>query len=158
MRAAMTDLLGADIDGNGEKVTPETLKAAAQRVLLSHFRLGFYDAHAADYPFGNSTLDYSLLNGPAHRTLAREAAAKSTVLLKNKDQALPLPATGGPKSIAVVGPFAACMSSDPEPADLSCKGRGGCESQCYLHSYNGFPTNTTSIFGGIAASAKTAGV
>ena len=44
-----------------------------------------------------------------------------------------------------------------QPVDLSCKGRGGCESQCYLHSYNGFPTNTTSFYGGIAASAKAAG-
>ena len=72
-------------------------QAAAQRVLLSHFRLGFYDAHAGDFPFANATLDYSLLNGPAHRTLAREAAAKSTVLLKNKNKALPFPASGGPQ-------------------------------------------------------------
>lgn len=118
MRAAMTDLLGADEYGNGEKVSVETLKAVAQRVLLSHFRLGFYDAHAADFPFANSTLDYSLLNGPEHRTLAREASAKSTVLLKNKDNVLPFPATGGPKSIAVVGPFAACSSSSPDVRHL----------------------------------------
>lgn len=118
MRAAMTDLLGADENGNGEKITAETLRAAAQRVLLSHFRLGFYDAHATDFPFANSTLDYSLLNSPAHRTLAREAAAKSTVLLKNENNALPFPTTGGPKTIAVVGPFAACMSSDPHVRSL----------------------------------------
>lgn len=100
------------------------------------------------------------------------------MLLKNQNT-LPFPTNGGPKSIAVVGPFAACMSSDPQvcllfpepvciavcncdrwagqPADLSCRGRGGCESQCYLHSYNGFPTNTTSFYGGILASAKAAG-
>ena len=114
----MTDLLGVDENGNGEKVSAEKLKAIAQRVLLSHFRLGFYDAHATDFPFANSTLDYSMLNGPEHRTLAREAAAKSTVLLKNKDKALPFPATGGPRSIAVVGPFAACMSSDPNVRTL----------------------------------------
>ncbi|KHL04625.1 beta-glucosidase [Sinomonas humi] len=40
----------------------------------------------------------------AHHALAREAAGRSIVLLKNDDDVLPLAATG---SIAVIGPFAA---------------------------------------------------
>jgi hypothetical protein len=56
-------------------------------------------------------------------------------------------------SILVAGPFAACGSTNSSPATLGCKGRGGCDAQCYLHSYNGFPTATTSIFGGIKAAA-----
>lgn len=100
-------------------------------------------------------MDWSLLNSPTHRALSREAAAKSTVLLKNTAEALPLKA--GVKTIAVVGPFAACSSAVADPANLGCAGRGGCEAQCYLHSYNGFPTNTTSIYGGIAAAGAKAG-
>ena len=59
--------------------------------------------------------------------------------------------------LAVIGPFAACSSTNPSPSHLSCKGRGGCEAQCYLHSYNGFPSNTTSIYGGLAMAAPAAG-
>jgi len=40
---------------------------------------------------------------PAHRKLAREAAAKSVVLLKNEGNLLPLPRSG--KRIALIGPF-----------------------------------------------------
>ena len=83
-----------------------TLKAAAQRVLLSHFRLGFFDVQSPSFPFGNDTLDWSLLDSQKHRDLAAEAAAKSTVLLKNKAKALPLQNSG---SIAVVGPWANCF-------------------------------------------------
>ena len=32
----------------------------------------------------------------------------------------------------------------------------GCDAQCYLHSYNGFPTNTTTIYGGIKAAVGSA--
>lgn len=157
-RNSMADLLlPAPLYGNGEKVSADRLKAVAQRVLLSHFRLGFYDEHAGDFPFANSTIDWSLINSAKHRALSREAAAKSTVLLKNTAKALPFPSSGGPKTIAVVGPFAACMSTATAPSNLGCKGRGGCEAQCYLHSYNGFPSNTTTIFGGIAAAGTKTG-
>ena len=149
-------LLPVPLYGNGEKISASTLKAVAKRVLLSHYRLGFYDEHAGDFPFANSTLDWSLVDSPKHRALSREAAAKSTVLLKNT-ATLPFPASGGPKSIAVVGPFAACMSTETAPSNLGCAGRGGCDAQCYLHSYNGFPSNTTSFFGGIAAAGAKAG-
>ena len=148
-RDSMADLLGPAEYGNGETISAATLKAVAKRVLLSHFRLGFYDAHAGDFPFANETLDYELLDGTEHRALAREAAAASTVLLKNEAEALPLTA---PKSIAVVGPFAACSSTDPSPTHLDAK-----DGMCYLHSYNGNPSNITSLFGGIAAAGAAAG-
>ena len=64
----MTDLLGPDINGNGEKVSAATLRSAAKRVLLSHMRLGFYDNHAADYPFANASIDWSLLDSASHRS------------------------------------------------------------------------------------------
>ena len=64
-----------------------------------------------------------------------------------------LPLAGSVGKILVAGPFAACASTNASPAVLGCKGRGGCDAQCYLHSYNGFPDATTSIYGGVAAAA-----
>lgn len=147
---AMFDLLSPQPKyANGESVSAAKLAEVAQRILLSHFRLGFYDAHADDYPFHNNSINWNLLDSPAHRALARETAAKSTVLLKNTAATLPLPASGGPKKIAVIGPFAACASTNPNPAYLNSKTEGKNAGMCYLHSYNGQPSNITSIFGGI---------
>ena len=162
-RTSMADLLGAAVDGNGEHISAATLKAAAKRILISHFRLGFYDTHSADYPHRDLLLDnstWSQLDSAAHRAVAREVAAKSTVMLKNEGGALPLPGTGGPKSIAVVGPFAACWPGrestgwvpDPDPRHLSATA-----GDCYLHSYAGSPSNITSIYGGIAEAGEAAG-
>jgi beta-glucosidase len=65
----------------------------------------------------------SLRGCPAHRALAREAATKAIVLLKNADSVLPLPEAG---SLAVIGALAATAnlgdrgSSDtrPEPGSV----------------------------------------
>ena len=75
------------------------------------------------------------------------------MLLKNEGGTLPLK-PAAVKSIAVVGPFAACWQgprTDAVPRYLS-----GVTGQCYLHSYNGKPSNITSIFGGIKAAASIA--
>ena len=76
-----TGFLRPGVDGNGEHVTAETLKKAAQRILVSHMRLGFYDAHTSSYPYRNLLLDnrtWAALDGPAHRAVAREAAASNS--------------------------------------------------------------------------------
>jgi beta-glucosidase-like glycosyl hydrolase len=49
-------------------------------------------------PYNESELD-----GATHRALAREAVAKSTVLLENRGGALPLLSL--PARIGVIGPF-----------------------------------------------------
>lgn len=98
-------------------------------------KLGFFDQHRSDFPFanGSAALAWSLLDGTSHHALAVEAAAKSTVLLKNAGGLLPLgrPPTQQAQSlmkkpsIAVVGPFARC--------------NGGL---CYAHDYAGTPSLT----------------
>lgn len=95
-------------EGNGS-IPAEQVVAAGTRVLETEMRLGFFDQHADDYPFNNASaaLAWDLLDGPAHRALAAEAAAKSTVLLKNKGGFLPF-GPSGIRSIAVIGPFARC--------------------------------------------------
>jgi beta-glucosidase len=161
----MSDLLGlngpaAVAYGNGEVITLATLKAAAKRMLVSHMRLGFYDSYKDDYPFKSlqSNESWELLDSPAHRAVAREVAAKSTVLLKNNGSILPLL---HPKSIAVVGPFAACSGpkNGEAPAANNTDPRylTSAEGACYLHSYNGNPSNITSIYGGIAEAGEAVG-
>ncbi len=83
-------------------VSMEDIDRAAGRVLAEKFRLGLFDRAApAD--------SVEPLELPEDRALAREAAARSIVLLRNQPVGerplLPL-ATGGLRSIAVIGPNA----------------------------------------------------
>ena len=159
----MVDLLGAGADGNGEHISAATLKAAAKRLLISHFRLGFYDTHSESFPYRDLLLDnttWAQLDSAAHRAVAREVAAKSTVLLKNQNGTLPLSAAGAPRSIAVVGPFAACWpgrESGGWEAGTDKRYLSAAAGACYLHSYAGSPSNITSIYGGIASAGEAVG-
>jgi beta-glucosidase len=77
-------------------IAPAIIDAAVARVLRAKVDLGLFeqpyvDAEAAARVNGNRE----------HLALAREAAAKSIVLLKNEGRTLPLPATT--RSIAVIG-------------------------------------------------------
>jgi beta-glucosidase len=68
---------------------------AVSRVLRAKFELGLFEKPYVD-------VDEAALNGRAdHRALAREAAAKSIVLLRNDRQTLPLSKTL--KSVGVIG-------------------------------------------------------
>lgn len=118
----------------------DQLNAAVGRGMLTRFRLGEFDTGNGNSanPFAGP-YDESQLDSAAHRALAREAAAKSTVLLRNVGGRLPLIAS--PASIAVIGPFADCSDRTP--------GYGG--NQGYLHSYNGQPSSVNTIFAAIAA-------
>lgn len=68
----------------------ELFDARIARTLLTRFRLGEFDAgRNPDFPY-EGPYDESLLDGAAHRALAREAAAASVILLKNEGALLPL--------------------------------------------------------------------
>lgn len=72
---------------------------AVKRVLRVKFRLGLFDN-----PFVDEKANVVAVNEKRHRELAREAARQSAVLLKNRNQTLPLRKDIG--SIAVIGPNA----------------------------------------------------
>jgi beta-glucosidase len=82
------------------KVTQEEINQACRRVLEAKYKLGLFDdplKYLNEERSKNEVLTQENLEA------AREAAARSFVLLKNADQTLPLKKTG---TIAVIGPLA----------------------------------------------------
>jgi beta-glucosidase len=77
------------------------LDAAVLRVLEAKIRLGLFDD-----PYVDEDRAHEVLADPQHREVARVAAERSAVLLKNEDDLLPLDAAAL-DSIAVIGPLAA---------------------------------------------------
>lgn len=82
-------------------VREEDIDRSVQRLLEERIRLGMFDKKE-DVPFDRISED--VVDCPAFRQLAREAAVRSIVLLKNKNDILPL--GGRIKTIAVIGPNA----------------------------------------------------
>jgi beta-glucosidase len=78
----------------------EAVDASVRRVLEAKIRMGLFDA-----PFVDEGRARDVLADPAHRDVARIAAERSAVLLRNEGDLLPLDA-GGLSSIAVIGPLA----------------------------------------------------
>jgi beta-glucosidase len=83
------------------KVDVKLVDDAVRRVLTKKFELGLFDD---PYRFSDPQREKQAVCDPAHRAAARATAAKSIVLLKNDDGALPI--KRGVKSIAVIGPLA----------------------------------------------------
>jgi beta-glucosidase len=77
----------------------------AARFVYAHQRLGDLAPGYNRFAYG------SLLTGPEHRAVAREAGSAGIVLAKNDKHLLPLPRTGA--KIAVTGPFANHFRSGP---------------------------------------------
>lgn len=84
------------------RVTKAQLDDAVRRILNAKFELGLFDN-----PYVDETRVAAIHNNPEHRQLARVAAQRSMVLLRNEGNLLPL-IKGDPKvsSIAVIGPLA----------------------------------------------------
>ena len=82
------------------EVSQERLDSAVRAVLEAKIRMGLFE-----HPFVDVTNAAAVLNDPAHLRLARLAAEKSAVLLRNQGGLLPLDRRRI-KSIAVVGPMA----------------------------------------------------
>ncbi|HXT99324.1 MAG TPA: glycoside hydrolase family 3 C-terminal domain-containing protein [Polyangia bacterium] len=114
-------------------VTEADLDRALVRLFTARFRLGMLDPGVAT-PW--SRLGAETIDTPAHRALARQAAAESVVLLENRDGALPLGATA--RRILVVGPTA-----DDEEALLA--------------NYHGTPSHAITLLAGIRAAARARG-
>lgn len=83
-------------------ITEDLLNQRLKEGLITRFKLGLFD------PIGTNpydTISASVVDSKAHRELALEAAQKSIVLLKNKDNVLPL--KKDLRNIYIVGPHAA---------------------------------------------------
>ncbi|WP_235559911.1 glycoside hydrolase family 3 N-terminal domain-containing protein [Microbacterium sp. Leaf159] len=76
------------------------LDDAVRRVLTVKFELGLFER-----PYAEISLSADVLAAPAHREIAREAAEKSFVLLRNEGEALPL-TTAATIRIALIGELA----------------------------------------------------
>ncbi|HEV2444630.1 MAG TPA: glycoside hydrolase family 3 N-terminal domain-containing protein, partial [Candidatus Sulfopaludibacter sp.] len=79
------------------------IDAAVRQVLAAKGRLGLFER-----PYTDEALAKRVAAGPEHRQLARLAAQRSAVLLRNEGGLLPLAKGAGP--IAVIGPLADSQS------------------------------------------------
>jgi beta-glucosidase len=97
MEMAITDPAYAHLPG---VVSDEILDARVRKVLEAKVRLGLFDD-----PYVDEDRAREILADPGHREVAREAAQRSAVLLRNEGDLLPL-ALDELSSIAVLGPLA----------------------------------------------------
>ena len=82
-------------------MTEEDMDRALERSLLTRFKLGMFDP-PEDVPFTSIPVD--VVGCDKHRELAYQTAVESLVLLKNKDNILPIKSST--KKIFVTGPIA----------------------------------------------------
>ncbi len=111
--SAMALNAGLDMDMVGEgflstleksleegKVTEEQIDMACRRILEAKYKLGLFDD---PYRYNDISRPEKDILSKENRQIAREAAARACVLLKNDNQVLPLKKSG---KIALVGPLA----------------------------------------------------
>lgn len=83
------------------KVDLSLIDDAVRRILRIKFRLGLFDD---PYRYCDENREKTEIYTPEHLAVARDAARKSVVLLKNEKNILPLKKSGG--GIAIIGPLA----------------------------------------------------
>ncbi len=113
-------------------VTEADIDTALTHVLRTRFRLGLLDPPERS-PFAG--IGETEIASPEHRALAREAAVKSVVLLKNTDHLLPLKKEL--RKVFVTGPLAA-------------------DAQVMLANYYGVNENVATVLEGIAGKVSAA--
>ena len=107
-------------------ITENDINIALKRLLHARFKLGMFDEVSQ---VSYAQIPFSVNTNPSHRSLARKAAQKSIVLLKNENKLLPLN-KNKINSIAVIGPNAN-------------------NKQSLWGNYNGTPKNPVTVFEGI---------
>ncbi|QFU18209.1 glycosyl hydrolase [Microvirga thermotolerans] len=140
-------LAGVDMDMMGDlyirhlpdevragRVPESVVDEAARRVLRTKMRLGLFDRPDAD-----PTHVDSVFPSPEARAAARDVARETLVLLQNRNDVLPIPATA--RSVAVVGPLADAPQDQFGP-----------------HGARGHAQDTVSILEGIRRRAAGAGL
>ena len=110
-------------------VTEADIDRALSRTLLTRFKLGIFDPPEM-VPY--ASIPQSVICSPKHRRLAREAAVKSIVLLKNKANILPI--RPDVKRISIVGPNATSI-------------------EALLGNYNGYNESLSTLMEGIIGRA-----
>ncbi|MBL7701886.1 MAG: glycoside hydrolase family 3 C-terminal domain-containing protein [Ferruginibacter sp.] len=106
-------------------LTEAELDTAVARCLRARFKLGMFD-DASLNPY--ASIPYSVVNNAEHKKYALELAEQSIVLLKNKNDILPL--SKKTKSIVVIGPNAK-------------------DAEVPLGNYNGEPAHVSTVLEGI---------
>ncbi|MCK9206553.1 MAG: glycoside hydrolase family 3 C-terminal domain-containing protein [Salinivirgaceae bacterium] len=82
------------------KISEELIDKAVSDILLAKYKLGLFDD---PYRYCNKTREGNEIMTQASKDFARQFVTKSCVLLKNKNQTLPIPETV--KKIALIGPL-----------------------------------------------------
>jgi beta-glucosidase len=96
-RSYITQVAGLVEDG---RLPVATVDNSVRRILAAKIRLGLFEN-----PYVDEARAKQILAAPEHRQLARAAASRSAVLLRNEGQFLPLD-KAKLSSIAVIGPLA----------------------------------------------------
>ncbi|MBN1667985.1 MAG: glycoside hydrolase family 3 C-terminal domain-containing protein [Anaerolineales bacterium] len=107
-------------------ITEAEVDRALSRTLMTRFKLGMFDP-PEEVPFSNTPLE--VVACPRHRQLACQAAAESLVLLKNKNNLLPI---------------------GPETRKLFLTGPAATSLEVLLGNYYGFNEAMTTLLEGLA--------
>jgi beta-glucosidase len=83
-----------------KQITVQQIEEAARPILETKIRLGLFE-----HPYVDEARSKQVLATPEHRTISREVAERTAVLLRNEGSLLPLKKDGY-KKIAIIGPFA----------------------------------------------------
>jgi hypothetical protein len=121
------------------RFTLSDVEAKAGLVLRLRFELGEFDPTEGN-PYA-APIPASVIDGPTHRAVARDATAASVILLKNNDGVLPL---GRATTIAVIGPYG---RPDNQPSLATVN------PNPYVHAYAGSSGEMIDILAGVTEAA-----
>jgi beta-glucosidase len=99
------------------KVPVGLMDDAVKRILHKKFELGLFDD---PFRYCNEQREKAELENPEHAKLAREAARKSIVMLKNNNNLLPI--SRNVKSIAFIGPLVKALKQNKGSWDVEVPG------------------------------------